>query len=493
VNKRKQTLMAMDKKRLADVRVMRSKRQLAFDKKSQRSVDADGRLHIALTNISKANVCPYQGSEIPDADALGLDPDKVYNLFRDPEELAKAAPSFNNLPLLSMHVPVSAAEPMKELIVGSTGTDAQMVGPYLVNSMVIWDDVAIAGIQSEVQRELSCAYRYVADMTPGSVNGERYDGRMTQIIGNHIALVETGRAGPDVYAADSQLNTELSLMKLSRKALTVRGALHAYLLPKLAQDSKIELLNPLVKDITSATFAKDAAVLIKAVESKFKPKLAKDADLEDLKELIDAFTAKEDGESALDEDDDAAMDDEGEVDPEDTNATALKFLKGKLSPDDHAAVSAIFATKDGKAKDAIPDDPDDDDKAKKAKPVINRAQDDNETDPIKAPNTKAMDAAIKVAQDATVKRMNDIRIAEKAVAPYIGEVALQSSAAAVYKLALDHAKVDLTDVPPTAYSALLKLVPLPGSRDPSARVAMDSAAVSSFTKAFPTAVMPKRM
>ena len=82
---------------------------LAFDR-SARHVDVDGRLHVAASHISKAAVNPYYGREIPGADTLGLDPARVYQLLRDPEELAKAAPTFNNLPLLSKHVPVSALD-----------------------------------------------------------------------------------------------------------------------------------------------------------------------------------------------------------------------------------------------------------------------------------------------------------------------------------------------------------------------------------------------
>ena len=59
-----------------------------------RRTDADGRLHVAVSNISKANVCPYLGREIPNNVALGLDPNRVYNLLRDPAELAKAASTF---------------------------------------------------------------------------------------------------------------------------------------------------------------------------------------------------------------------------------------------------------------------------------------------------------------------------------------------------------------------------------------------------------------
>jgi hypothetical protein len=134
---------------------------LAFDK-SARSIDQDGRLHVAMSNISKAIVNPYRGAEIPDADKLGLDPDRIYFLLRDPAELAKAADTFNNIPVLNRHIPVFADAPQKEFVVGSTGTDAAYNDPYLRNSLVIWDSVAIAGIETKEQCELSSAYWYYA-------------------------------------------------------------------------------------------------------------------------------------------------------------------------------------------------------------------------------------------------------------------------------------------------------------------------------------------
>jgi hypothetical protein len=46
--------------------------RLAFDRATVRTHDHDGRLHVAIAPISKANGCPYLGSEIPYAEALGL-------------------------------------------------------------------------------------------------------------------------------------------------------------------------------------------------------------------------------------------------------------------------------------------------------------------------------------------------------------------------------------------------------------------------------------
>jgi hypothetical protein len=167
---------------------------IALDKNTVRRYDQDGRLHVETSNISKANVCPYFGREIPRWKELGLDPDKLYQLYRDPQELAQAAPTFNNLPVLSEHVPVTAEAHKPELVVGSTGTDATFEHPYLCNSLVLWAKPAIEGVESEGKRELSSAYYYDADMVAGQLeDGTRYDGVMRHIRGNHVALVEWRR------------------------------------------------------------------------------------------------------------------------------------------------------------------------------------------------------------------------------------------------------------------------------------------------------------
>ena len=67
------------------------------------------------------------------------------------------------------------------------------------------------------------------------------------------------------------------------------------------------------------------------------------------------------------------------------------------------------------------------------------------------------------------------------------------SAAAVYKLALDAAGVDLTGVPEAAYGAMVRMLPKPGTApEVKPRVAMDSSGAADFNKRFPSAVAPAR-
>src|SRR5580693_7402148 len=150
--------------------------------------DRDGRMHVGTANISKAGVCPYRGKEIPGWERLGLDPDRTYQLLRDPDELRKAAPTFNGLPLMSEHASTTADSIDRTLIVGTTGSDASFADPYLKNSLHFWARSAIAGIQSESRKGLSAAYHYRPDMTPGKLLGVRFDGVMRGIVGNHVAL-----------------------------------------------------------------------------------------------------------------------------------------------------------------------------------------------------------------------------------------------------------------------------------------------------------------
>lgn len=382
---------------------------LAFDRASVRTIDANGRLQISRTNISKANVNGYYGREIPRSEELGLEPNKLYRLWRHPDELRKAAKTFNNIPVLSKHIPDFPADPPNEFRVGVTHSNAEFDGTYLTVGMSIWDNSAIAGIESGEQRELSASYKYVADMTPGvTPDGEPYDGVMRDIFGNHEALVPDGRAGPDVLVADS-LPPELNHMR-KHKAEAIRATL--------------------------------------------KPLLAQDADLE--AEVRKALLALDEAEKK-DEEEKKTADDEDD-DEKDKKKTA----------DDE-------------------DDEEDKDKKKTAED-----EDDEEDDKV---SKTAMDSAIRLAADSATKKAAEnfrkIREAEQVVRPLIGDVVAMDSAEDVYRTALEQSGVDIAGVHPSAYPAMVKMA-ISQKENSRPVIAQDSASVSEFEKAFPTAGKLKR-
>ncbi|WP_063584252.1 DUF2213 domain-containing protein [Achromobacter ruhlandii] len=443
---------------------------LAFDRATVRTIDTYGRMHVAISNISKATVNPYRGNEIPDWEALGLDANRIYFLLRDPQELEKAAPTFNGIQLLHIHIPVDANQPRKERVVGTTGTDAAFQAPYLKNSLVVWDAIAIAGIDSDEQKELSCAYGYRADMTPGVYEGVAYDGVMRDIRGNHVALVEVGRAGPDVVVGDSStLNpSEIPKMKLSKTAAVVAGALGAHIRPRLAQDAALGDLTPFLKGVSRKSLKSEVPRIVRAMQNHFKGKLAQDADLEDLKEVIEVFTDPAVAPIGEDEDDDTvepkpvAQDDElmGKI---------REMLGEKLGPEEAARVMAALGEPPaGAASDEPPPTP-----GTPPAPVTKQAMD------------QALAKAQKDGEQAAVKRWTEIRTAEQECRPILGEIVAQDSAEAVYKMALDAKGVDLTDTPPSAYRALVKMALAQDQAPQTPRVAMDSAAQKSFRDRFP--------
>lgn len=173
----------------------------AFDKKTSRSKDADGRMRVKDCVLSTAEVNPYRGREIPKNDELGLDANKVYELWRAPEELRRAVPTFEGVPLMIKHIPQTAEAPRKEYIGGSVHS-VTFDGKQLRGDLLVFDGVAIDLIESDTLSDLSCGYRYDPVMQSGDADGTHYDGVMRNIQGNHVALVDDGRAS-GAHVADS--------------------------------------------------------------------------------------------------------------------------------------------------------------------------------------------------------------------------------------------------------------------------------------------------
>ena len=407
--------------------------KLAFDR-SARRIDADGRLHVDRSHISKATVNPYYGREIPGYEALGLEPDKVYRLFRDPVELERAAPTFARLPVLSEHVPVTVDAPRPDLVVGAIGSEVTFTAPYLDADLCVWDATAIAGIETDKVRELSCAYRYVPVMEPGEFEGQPYDGRMTEIQGNHLALVEVGRAGSDVVVADAKpfffdKETDMKMSKLGKALFAALCAAS----PVLAADSALP------------------ALVGNANRKTFKP--------EDVKAKLLALDASLDS-NKLDAVLDAILDVEQDPKPMETPAAAAdespadkvrKLLAGKV---DDAVIDEVCALCAAPAADEEPGKP--------------------------APDTvKKEDVA--AAMDSMRQEFREANEARVDVRSVVGDVLGMDSAAEIYGFALDHMKVDRKGVEGVpALRALFKVAAANKASTATApNVAQDSAGLAA--------------
>jgi hypothetical protein len=452
---------------------------LAYDKASVRNYDADGRLHVERTPISKANICEYWGREIPDAEALGLQADRKYRLLRHPDELRKGADTFNNMPLLRDHVPVSANDHQPDKVIGSTGTDAKYEHPYLTNSLVVWAKDDIEKIEQDLKRELSSAYRYRADMTPGTYENQPYDGVMRDLKGNHLAVVREGRAGADVLVMDAKtFETEITPMSktpLTRKATLVQGALTGFLLPRLAADAKIDVA-PLLASVTAANYASERASILESVTKAAKGKLASDAKLDGLDRILLALDALE-----------AEEDDKDKKKAEDADCDMPKpGMKGDKKAKDKKARDGSDDDMDAMDEE---DDPEDED-ADPEKTNGKKAKDK------KAKDAEMKDGVTKSAMDAALEneraRQREVRDAERFVRPWVGDLTIAyDSADDVYKAALEARGKPVKGIHPSAYRTILEMLPKPGTENRvshSSRVAMDSAGTKSFADMYPGAM-----
>ena len=420
--------------------------ELIFDRASARRIDDDGHMHVVDTNISKATVNPYYGREVPNWQKLGLEPTKTYMMLRHPDELSRAASTFDGKPLLFHHKPVHANDHAYDLTIGSI-SDVRYEHPYLKANLHVWPGRAIKAITSDKQKELSCGYRYVADMTPGTYEGRAYDGIMRDIGGNHVAIVEEGRAGPDVHVADGipKISMECFTMPtaLSRKAALVQGALMASLFQKVAKDSKVDLI-PILKDVTATNFDSKKTDIFEGLKIACDGKLNAGASLDDIVPVLDAL-------------------------------------------------SAVLPV-DAKAKDADPD-PDDYDETeeekKKRLAALAAARSEGAKDTV---TKEAMDAAIAAAEASAVERAMAIDEARRVCRPYVGDMDTKFvNADSVYLAALKIKGVkEAEKIHPSAYRTILEMQPKAADEAQRAereqhRQTFDAGQKKSFLERYPNA------
>lgn len=128
--------------------------------------------------------------------------------LRPPEEVFRddSLDTLKAVPLTLDHPdePVTSKN-VRDLAVGTIGTDIWPERSYVRGTVVVMDEAAIKAAESGQKKELSCGYNCELEMTAGEWEGQRFDAIQRNIRYNHVALVEAGRAGPEVgLRLDSQ-------------------------------------------------------------------------------------------------------------------------------------------------------------------------------------------------------------------------------------------------------------------------------------------------
>lgn len=352
--------------------------------------------------IARTGVMDYTEDELEDTDIEG-DEQGIVKISRDEDDVFKPSTiaSFEGKPFTIQH-PEKLVTPQSwsKLAKGHLknvrrGTDDHR--DDLLADVYITDAQAIQMVKSDRMREVSCGYEADYEQT-----GEAA-GRQLNIIGNHLALVEQGRAGSGYAIKDHKGENKMDFKKMfaafakDPEALKVMKSVTADAKTVTtdegevpAMDEKMGALMDKMDKVCDAIMsrqntqsgeaatAKDAAEK-EAAEKAAKEKAAKDADpltkvmdaLDALGKRMDALEGKGEGEDVDDEESEEDVvqgdEDEGEEGEETGDEGALKVISGDtasrieiIAPgfeseddEDEAAAKAgalkvCFATDDGK-------------------------------------------------------------------------------------------------------------------------------------------------
>lgn len=273
---------------------------------SSRQILADGAL-AAPAKIGRTGIQVYSARE------LGLDGgSKPIRLMRTAEEVSKAIASFESRTVTDDH-PLRDVDPTTwSLVAKGDVKDVAMSGEFMASTIIVRDGPTIDKVR-DGKAELSCGYAFDLDMTPGvDANGVRFDGYQRNISGNHVAIVDAGRAGSQVRITDRDPNRSRTMKtRISTKDHKISDKLTvpAHAVTIEAEDAVVAAVQDLadrhdraMKDCKDAYDSKNAEVALhkergdaaeKALAALGKDKDKTDSDDDD--EDMDGDDAKKTG------------------------------------------------------------------------------------------------------------------------------------------------------------------------------------------------------
>lgn len=205
--------------------------------------------------------------------------------YRAPSEVFKvdSTKTFELVPVTMGHPPEMVnADNAHKYTVGQVGENIRQDGIHLVATLALNTATAIKLVENGM-REVSCGYACDLDETPGvSPDGERYDARQYNIRGNHLAIVDAGRAGTAAIKFDAaeQIDSTVGIPS-TEKILTD------------TKESHVDELKKALAEVTEQTKRADAA-------EKLATENAKRADTADAKiKEIEAQLVKAESDKAV--------------------------------------------------------------------------------------------------------------------------------------------------------------------------------------------------
>ena len=230
---------------------------------------------VANVRTARIGTQDYFGAELnrPDLDRV--------TVYRDESEvfLKSSLQTFGLLPVTDDHpADLVTADTARMVSVGTTNEEVLRDGEYLRIGIKLTDAATIRKVQ-DGKRELSVGY--VSELVWGdgiAPDGTAYQARQTNIVGNHIAIVAAGRAGPMARIGDAIARWGASPITDEKDALMADAIQTRTVLidglSVVTTDAGAQALEKLQKTITDM-----AAAEKKALDKKDAELAAKDAEL----------------------------------------------------------------------------------------------------------------------------------------------------------------------------------------------------------------------
>lgn len=304
------------------------------------TVTPEGYLVCQNVPIGRTGWMRYFGQEIPAA--FGEPMGTIVQVYRSPEELfsPETIASFEGKPVTNTHPHTNLDINTAPMTERGHVQNVRREGDFLVADLHVKDAGLVSEVQNKLKREVSSGY----DCSWHKIGEGQYEQR--EIIGNHVAVVPNGRAGPKVAIHDSDPGEEPSekpetggkkKMKITQKMLAAIG------FKQFAQDADPE----------------DIAKAMDALQEGDEPKKEPVKDEKSEPEKKDEPGEKKDAQDAIPAWAQALM----------TEVQSLRAeVKDAKSDDDkETAESVMDATEEELEKEAKDEDPEKEEKKEPAK------------------------------------------------------------------------------------------------------------------------------
>lgn len=216
---------------------------------------AEGFLICRNVPIARIGTQDYLARELQ----LDGDPERMVKVNRYENDVFDKATvaSFEGKPVTDTHPDEAVSPENYSKLAKGHAQNVRREGDFIVADLYINDASLINDIQSGRKREVSCGY--LCNYEP---DGDDY--KQTHIRGNHVAVVQSGRAGREVAIKDAAAKTAeertQKMSKFSKAVLTAFGV--------AAKDAKDDELNALTDLAVTALDSEPAVPAEEAPEAK---------------------------------------------------------------------------------------------------------------------------------------------------------------------------------------------------------------------------------